>query len=567
MKKLLTVLIGFALVAGSASSVRASDIPDEQFVIGNPSSSAPSLGVVIEDSQKLKNTFSTLQAFTPGETSNGQTKVKSVVNCTAVGAPGCESDKFFNYMANLELCSNSLTTDCVLSVEASDSSGKSLKVNYVGSFPAKMPYAFKGNPGLNLPSGGSTFLVDIPEAPHAGGSKYLIVAQMVGNKQLNQSKFDLGQFNSGIFAVSLISGDYIVAGPSIEASAFQALGWVSNSRIPWDRKNNKRGTCAQSSETECLIAWPLPLDIQFGLNLKFHTRITGWLHGRTTNTTADIEKSADGDQLLKVSGRASIVPTVYAWFEKSNLPATIDSYYKLNPDGLKSGTGFGERDPKTNEIPSMMKDTFNYYERELNEALAWYAALGDKAPFAPTQWSIRSTGNGGDSKGCFNQNPGLSGVVSTNSNFFISGPPEFNKSEDSLDYKVASPHFLPNGEVFKGTYNLVIKSEVARCLYGFTAAPVSASVSVVSSDGTSQVATSILGERNGWLYLTAAGFTFSSPTVRVKLTQPKAEGNPSKSSIARAASKKSITCLKGKTTKKVTAVNPKCPIGYKKKVA
>ena len=29
--------------------------------------------------------------------------------------------------------------------------------------------------------------------------------------------------------------------------------------------------------------------------------------------------------------------------------------------------------------------------------------------------------------------------------------------------------------------------------------------------------------------------------------------------------KKSITCVKGKTIKKVTAVNPKCPVGYKKK--
>lgn len=28
---------------------------------------------------------------------------------------------------------------------------------------------------------------------------------------------------------------------------------------------------------------------------------------------------------------------------------------------------------------------------------------------------------------------------------------------------------------------------------------------------------------------------------------------------------KSITCIKGKTTKKVTAINPKCPVGYKKK--
>ena len=31
------------------------------------------------------------------------------------------------------------------------------------------------------------------------------------------------------------------------------------------------------------------------------------------------------------------------------------------------------------------------------------------------------------------------------------------------------------------------------------------------------------------------------------------------------AKKTTITCVKGKTTKKVTAVNPKCPKGYKKK--
>ena len=32
-----------------------------------------------------------------------------------------------------------------------------------------------------------------------------------------------------------------------------------------------------------------------------------------------------------------------------------------------------------------------------------------------------------------------------------------------------------------------------------------------------------------------------------------------------ATAKKTITCIKGKITKKVTAVNPKCPAGYKKK--
>ena len=29
--------------------------------------------------------------------------------------------------------------------------------------------------------------------------------------------------------------------------------------------------------------------------------------------------------------------------------------------------------------------------------------------------------------------------------------------------------------------------------------------------------------------------------------------------------KSTITCIKGKLTKKVTAINPKCPVGYKKK--
>jgi len=38
-----------------------------------------------------------------------------------------------------------------------------------------------------------------------------------------------------------------------------------------------------------------------------------------------------------------------------------------------------------------------------------------------------------------------------------------------------------------------------------------------------------------------------------------------KAALAAAAKKSTITCVKGKLTKKVTAVNPKCPSGYKKK--
>ena len=98
-----------------------------------------------------------------------------------------------------------------------------------------------------------------------------------------------------------------------------------------------------------------------------------------------------------------------------------------------------------------------------------------------------------------------------------------------------------------------MRSEVARCLYGFSSAPVSASVSITGSDQTS-VATTLVNEKDGWLKLAAYGFNFSNPVIKVRITQQ-----------SKGMTKKSITCVKGKQSKTITSVNPKCPIGYKKK--
>jgi len=50
----------------------------------------------------------------------------------------------------------------------------------------------------------------------------------------------------------------------------------------------------------------------------------------------------------------------------------------------------------------------------------------------------------------------------------------------------------------------------------------------------------------------AYGFGFSSPTIKMKITQA-------------GSAKVTITCVKGKTSKKVTAAKPVCPVGFKKK--
>ena len=175
------------------------------------------------------------------------------------------------------------------------------------------------------------------------------------------------------------------------------------------------------------------------------------------------------------------------------------------------------------------------------------------------------------------------GFVTTNAAAYSAGPPAFNRELQSLDYKVIAPHYTAKGEVFKGTYDLKIRGSIARCIYGFNESPIQASISILADDGSMQVATQTVSEKDGWLSLSANGFTYSSPTISAKLTQKDPEPvvvaptpTPTPTPTATSAPVKklsTITCRKISNTKvskptkmikKVTAVSPKCPSGYRK---
>jgi hypothetical protein len=128
------------------------------------------------------------------------------------------------------------------------------------------------------------------------------------------------------------------------------------------------------------------------------------------------------------------------------------------------------------------------------------------------------------------------------------GAPQFKNG--FLNYEVAGLHYQPDGTTkVQGSYDLVMRSEVARCLYGFSRAPLSATISVVG-EGDKSIATTVVSEKNGWLKLAAYGFTFSKKTIRVKVTKAKAT---------------TITCVANSDsakTKKIKGINPKCPKGF-----
>jgi hypothetical protein len=156
------------------------------------------------------------------------------------------------------------------------------------------------------------------------------------------------------------------------------------------------------------------------------------------------------------------------------------------------------------------------------------------------------------------------GIVNTNAMAYKGGTPEF--VDGFLNYTVAGMHYMSDGKTpVLGTYDLLLRSDAARCLYGFSNAPISAVVSITGENGEQNVATTTLTEKDGWIRLSAYGFTFSEKTIKVKLSQEAPKKDAPATSATPVAKKSTITCVKGKTSKKVTAVNPQCPSGYKKK--
>ena len=145
------------------------------------------------------------------------------------------------------------------------------------------------------------------------------------------------------------------------------------------------------------------------------------------------------------------------------------------------------------------------------------------------------------------------GIVSTNAMGYNGNSPKYK--DGTLNYQVAGMHYMPDGtSLVEGSYDLLIRSDAARCLYGFSNAPIQASISI-TGEQNQKVATTAMTEGNGWIKLSAYGFNFSDPTISVKLSQAAAQVKKSST----------ITCTKGKTIKKVTGVAPKCPAGFKKR--
>jgi hypothetical protein len=581
MKKIITALVAFSFVMAGVSAV-AAPIPS----VGDPGR----FWSVPDDAQKGEVVMQFLDSF-PGERGSSLLPNQGVdrynekdPTCANLQDPKCASGSV-RYEAVVPFCAGPSDVNCTEEVGIIDESGKKTAAQFDRYFPLKAQNQFVGDPAYKLPSGVAGSIFSLPTAPHDGGNTYYLSVQMNGNgSSLNSIR--LGDFSVQLSPVKLESISSLCSTSSVCVDAGWSklppgsLGYIEGKETWLSQGPGFTGSnyCVASSANEGLCAqrYAFPAGFKYYVKVRTQQLPAGWLHGRIAEPDIQINAQA-GTSVIEMQGLPVAVPAVYKMYRYENMPQALKDQYDIPTGAYKKDRNFlnnpsnfvqGGRTPES--IDPLQRNNMYVptpYSKEGMEQLnLWIPFVEDRATASLSFWSVRtlSSGEMEGSSQCFQDTKSVTGIVTTNATQYSAGPPAFNAAEGTLNYQVSAPHYSPDKSEFKGSYDLVMRSDVARCIYGFSKAPISATLEITSSDGTPQIATTIIGEKNGWVYLRAKNFGFSDPIIKAKLSQ-EPEVAPTPTAKPTKTKKTSITCVKGKTIKKVTAVKPKCPAGFKKK--
>jgi hypothetical protein len=143
-------------------------------------------------------------------------------------------------------------------------------------------------------------------------------------------------------------------------------------------------------------------------------------------------------------------------------------------------------------------------------------------------------------------NKGFS-VQSNNTN--STGDPVWNSEDLSLDFSIYAPHMNTNGELNKGYFKYWASDNFLNCQFPGNNLTSSSQlrIQILDENGKSDPAVTQITHSKGMVYIFAAGFHFSKPTIKIS------------------AKKITINCQKKNIIRKVSGYNPKCPSGYSKK--
>jgi len=511
---------------------------------------------------------------------------------------------------SLPVCEKELGADCISEVNFIDESGKSmsgkfdsyLPITWDGFFagcdangcsPTTPPWkfspgraVFKADEDRRIPLGSKPSVWTFPGLRHPGGDKYLVRAVTQGTMSNQNAPLDKGSVASwagGSFNVEISP---VIIDEDADWSSIDS--WAKTYSIPqggiWNQFNL---WCFGGKEKDDLFcvrrvedASPRTFEIKARFDLlrdSFSSH--GFMVSRIGNARVSTIRRPNFIEVA-FAGTTTSVPSAVGY-----LPRDETGYREMikaqNSSYLESGVT--NRPQDENDLSGLANWIANasgkHTDGSESGAIASWISLEKSVKFSPTRsssvWFFRSAGLlSGDFAWLTSckRDVSVSGVVSSNATVMKPSPPKWNPRDQSLDFKIASPHFDESGKVAEGFYNLSVSREVATCLWGKDAVSARATISVVSQDGEEKIFTSSYTINDGFLSFQIAGFTYSANTIKIRLGNSSGSGSSSAANQATTSEKvkspttgkvQTITCVKGKTIKKVTTKT--CPSGFKKR--
>jgi hypothetical protein len=450
----------------------------------------------------------------PGRAALGENR-GNWVTCTGTKDPNCDLNNPGpdGIVGNLILphCATDSQKHCIESLSFAKEDSEFQDAEFIRE--ADGAKTFAADETVNFPGSGNNSLWRSKNAEHTGGLNYVVSVRLGVGLFPGSKKFVANYLNAVVTPYREVSGNY---NPYLLSGSANVCLFVET------------GKCGYPQD--------FPSDIRVKLKFRVSNELGGWFQGRLKNPNISVDSMDNATNKITLDAEPVKVPRTYFIKNRSQFNNQELSWFANQGSW---GTGNGMASGVDAGHPEIFE--FINYLRPITK---------DTASGVNTFWSLTTT-KWGSGSSCLLDTKKVLGVVTTNAMGYDGNAPSFVNG--SLDYKVTGLHYLPDGVSESiGTYNLVMRSDTARCLYGFTAAPIQATVTIVSGNSATLVGTTTVSEKDGWLKLSAYGFTFSEKTLKVKITQAK-------------NAKYSISCTKGKITRKITGTKPKCPAGFKLK--
>ena len=381
-------------------------------------------------------------------------------------------------------------------------------------------------PELKIPNGGTPALWRVPGFKHQGGQEtYLSDVRInIGwypNGDINYSQLSMSMVPYSLTSLSSLP-PYVKVRTGQQTNRYSAQGkeCVGPVFIEGGSDFFETNSCPQEED--------LVPNVRIGIVLRTPQGVGGWFQGRVGAPDIQISNINEDVKRISISGEPITFPKVVAITKKGQTGWVRGGTFTFAEDTAGN--------PTTDKALLSLKNS-----------------TGDRANGQVTEWAIKAVGA---TNWCSSDSSLISGIVTSNALVYQGSPITWNGKY--LQFLLGGLHLNSDGSVMKGNLDVVINSQIARCLYQISDQPIEAQVQVSYPDGQAiNVATQTIKEdvANGFISLNAKNFTFSNPAIRIYLNNAGAPA-PRK--------QQTIVCSKGKLKKTITSTTPKCPKGFSK---